>query len=101
MKKQSTSFLLYTGFMIILFLGCKKNDSTIPSSLQSFTEDYPADYNADVRGMPTAKATAEVPLAWYKLAITLTRFIPYQGTGPIFTRGYGYIGLALYESVVP
>ena len=101
MKKQSTTFLLYAGFMIILFLGCKKNDSTVPASLQSFTEDYPADYNADVRGMPTAKATAEVPLAWYKLAITLTRFIPFQGAGPIFTRSYGYIGLALYESVVP
>lgn len=39
-------------------------------------------------------------MAWLNLAITLARTTP-GFTGPVTSRSFGYIGLALYESVVP
>ena len=101
MKQQVKLTLLYAVVLLILFSACKKEESSVPSTIQTVTDDYPADYNAEARGEPAAKATAEVPLAWYKLSINLIRVAPGQATGPVFTRAYGYIGLALYESVVP
>ena len=43
---------------------------------------------------------ADVPLAWFKLAITGLE--PYQVIArPVASRTFGYMGLAFYESVVP
>ena len=101
MKKQVFPLLLSTVVLLMLITGCKKDDSTAsPASLQNTTSNAVA-YNAEVRGTPTAKATAAVPLKWYNLIIDLTRTVPFQGAGPIASRLDGYIGLALYESVVP
>ena len=96
MKTQLKLWMLLAIASFAIFSGCKKEDSLAGSSTQ-----LTASYNAEVGGAPTAKATAAVPLKWYNLIIDLTRTVPFQGAGPIASRLYGYIGLALYESVVP
>ncbi|MDQ6763306.1 MAG: vanadium-dependent haloperoxidase, partial [Bacteroidota bacterium] len=58
-------------------------------------------YNADAQNEQAVKAGANVPAQWYALAIKLGRTTPGQNIGPINARALGYIGLALYESVVP
>ena len=54
-----------------------------------------------MQGAQTSKFNADVPAKWYALAITLARTTPNQGLAPINARAFGYMGLALYESVVP
>lgn len=100
MKKQRTSLLLCAVALLLLFTACKKNDAIAPSSFQS-ADAFAANYNADVRGVPTAQATAEVPLTWYKFSFNLLSSIPWQPGGPISARTFAYMGVALYESVVP
>jgi hypothetical protein len=60
-----------------------------------------AEYNEAVQGEQVLKFNADVPLAWYNLAIKLARTTPNQGLSPVCARTFGYMGLALYESVVP
>lgn len=43
---------------------------------------------------------ASVPLAWFDLALTLTRTTP-GFTPPVAARALGYAGVTLYEAVVP
>ena len=43
---------------------------------------------------------AVVPTAWFDLALTLARTTP-GFTPPVASRAFGYVGLTLYESVVP
>jgi PAP2 superfamily len=74
--------LLFMSFAFILFNGCKKDSTTA---------------NPDI---PTSTYDASVPLAWFKLAISMGRVTP-GNTGPVISRTFGYMGLALYESVVP
>ncbi len=96
MKKQVKPMLLLIGASFIIFTGCKKDDHPVSSC------DHPGiGYNDKMQGNATSKFNADVPLAWYKLAITLTSNTPNQDLGPVSSRNYGYMGLALYESVVP
>lgn len=96
MKKQLKSMLLLIGVLFIIIAGCKKNDhSGLPCDHSG------GEYNDKMRGNETSKFSADVPLAWYKLAISLTSTTPNQDLGPVSSRNYGYMGLALYESVVP
>jgi len=49
---------------------------------------------------PGFLSTGEVPLSWFSLAIRLVRTTPGH-TGPVAARSFGYMGLALYESIAP
>src|ERR1019366_1207772 len=97
MQKQIKSMLLIIGALFILFTGCKKNDHPgFPCDQLSFGEN-----NADLQNAQALKYGVDVPAKWYALAITLSRTTPNQNIGPIVSRTFGYMGLALYESVVP
>jgi hypothetical protein len=95
MKTQLTLLLLLIGVSFIILMGCKKNDSFVSPSSQSATE-----YNEALQGEQALKFNAEVPLKWYALAVTISRTIPGH-LGPIIARDFGYMGVTLYESVVP
>ncbi|HEY5409028.1 MAG TPA: vanadium-dependent haloperoxidase [Ginsengibacter sp.] len=97
MKKQIKMILMLVGAFIVLNLSCRKNDHPGFPCDQSATGENDADFqNAQVM-----KSGANVPAQWYALAIKLGRTTPGQNIGPINARAFGYIGLALYESVVP
>src|SRR3954471_6792159 len=96
MKTQLQSLLLFIGALLVIITGCKKNDYFVPSSAQSAVT-----YDEAVQGAQTLKFNDEVPAKWYALAINLSRTTPNQSPGPIISRTFGYMGLALYESVVP
>ena len=51
-------------------------------------------------GFLAALYNADVPLAWFKLAVSMSLVTP-GNTPPVISRSFGYMGLALYESVVP
>ena len=96
MKTQLKSLLLMAGASLIIFTGCKKNDDFVSPSAQSA-----ATYDEAVQGAQTSKFNGEVPAKWFALAITLSRTTLNQSPGPITSRTFGYMGLALYEAVVP
>ena len=96
MKTQLKSLLLMAGASLIIFTGCKKNDDFVSPSAESA-----ANYDEAVQGAQTSKFNDDVPSKWYALAITLARTTPNQGLAPINARAFGYMGLALYEAVVP
>ncbi len=97
MKMFMKSMLLVIGASFILFTGCKKNDHPGSPCEQSVTDEN----NADVQNSEAVKRGADVPAKWYTLAIKLSRSTPNQNAGPIIARTFGYMGLTLYESVVP
>ncbi len=78
--------LLIIAGAIVIPTGCKK--------------DIDGRHFDGKHGIPASFFDAEVPLAWFKLAITLVRTTP-GNTGPVQSRSFGYMGLSLYESVVP
>lgn len=82
-----------TAASFILLTGCKKEEDVIISSNRS------GSYNASQQIVPALLYTSDVPLAWYKLANTLVRTTPGHAP-PVAARTFGYMGLALYESVV-
>jgi hypothetical protein len=96
MKTQLKSLLLMAGASLIIFTGCKKNDDFVSPSAESA-----ANYDEAVQGAQTSKSNGEVPAKWYALAINLSRTTLNQSPGPIISRTFGYMGLALYEAVVP
>jgi PAP2 superfamily len=49
---------------------------------------------------PASRFDAEVPMAWFDLALALVRTTP-GFTPPVAARAFGYAGVALYEAVVP
>jgi len=100
MKTRIKLILLLAGTSLIILSGCKKNDNFASPSTQSATTNDEVVYDEAVRGVLTSKSNGEVPAKWYALAITLARTTPNQGVAPINARAFGYMGLALYESVV-
>jgi hypothetical protein len=96
MKTQLKSLLLFIGALLVITTGCKKNESFVfPSDPSAATDDDAG------KGGQTSKFNGEVPAKWYALAINLSRTTPNQSPGPTNSRAFGYMGLALYESVVP
>jgi hypothetical protein len=86
MNLKLKSLLLLMAVAFIIPTGCKKDIG---------------DGNFDGKhGAPAELFDAKVPLAWFKLGITLARTTP-GNTGPVASRTFGFMGLALYESVVP
>ena len=83
MKVKLKSMLLLIALAVVFFVGCKKDTTT-----------------QDVVEIPATNYDAAVPLAWFKLAIAMARVTP-GNTGPVQSRTFGYLGLAVYESVVP
>lgn len=83
MKKVSFLLAIIAGMV----MGCKKNEEPGLPCAGSYS-------------IAASKFTADVPAKWYALAITLSRFTPGH-SGPVIARSFGYMGLALYESVVP
>lgn len=83
MKVKLKSMLLLITLAVVFFVGCKKDTTT-----------------QEVVDIPATKYDAAVPLAWFKLAIAMVRVTP-GNTGPVQSRTFGYLGLAVYESVVP
>jgi hypothetical protein len=77
--------------IVVVFItmptGCKKD---------GIIDQYPGKKYS----IPAFLSDAEVPLAWFKLAIKLVRTTA-GNTGPVASRTFGYMGLTLYESVVP
>jgi PAP2 superfamily protein len=56
---------------------------------------------ASAGGWPNASAyDAEVPTAWFDLALVLVRTTP-GFSPPVASRAFGYAGVALYEAVAP
>ena len=86
MKKSMKWLLLFSAITFIIPTGCKK--------------EIGDDHFDGKHFIPAALYDARVPLAWFKLGITLARTTP-GNTGPVVSRTFGYMGLALYESVVP
>ena len=95
MKKQIKTLLLLMGTSLILNISCRKNDHP------GFPCDSSGENNADLQNAQLIKLGADVPAKWYALAIKLSRTTPNQSPGPIISRAFGYMGVALYESVVP
>jgi hypothetical protein len=95
MKTQLKSLLLFVGALLVITTGCKKNESFFPLPQSGATDDDAA------KDGQTSKFNGEVPAQWYALAINLSRTTPNQSPGPINSRVFGYMGLALYESVMP
>jgi hypothetical protein len=85
MKLRLKSALLLTTFAVLFLIGCQKDSTPAPP------------VNPDIQA---STYDASVPLAWFNLAISLARSVP-GNTGPVQSRSFGYLGLALYESVVP
>ena len=92
MKKQITIILMLIGAFIVLNLGCRKNDHP------GFSCDSSGENNADLQNAQLIKLGVNVPAKWYDLAIKLSRTTPNQSPGPINSRTFGYMGLALYEA---
>ena len=86
MNLKMRSFLLIIVAALFVAAGCKKHGGFIQ--------------NEGKHALPTSLYNADVPLAWFKLAVSLSRAIP-GNTGPVASRTFGYMGLALYEAVVP
>jgi hypothetical protein len=86
MKTHMKWMLLFIGIAFFIPTGCKKEDG--------------GGHLDGKHGIPAALYDAEVPLAWFKLGIALARTTP-GNTGPVISRTFGYMGLSLYESVVP
>ena len=97
MKMKLKLMLPFIGALFILFTGCKKNDKPGPHC-DPFANGI---NNADLQNAEAVKLGADVPAAWYALAIKLSRSTPNQSVGPIIARTFGYMGVTLYESVVP
>jgi hypothetical protein len=96
MKKEIKTLLLLMTAIMILNVSCRKNDHPgFPCDSSS------AENNADLQNAQLIKLGADIPAKWYALAIKLSRTTPNQSPGPINSRAFGYMGLALYESVVP
>ena len=86
MKLKMRSLVVIILAAFLLPTGCKKEDGHIqPIGKNGFLASL---YNADV------------PLAWFKEAVSLSLATP-GTTPPVASRTFGYMGLALYESVVP
>lgn len=77
--KRKISKILLLHVILVVFLSCKSND-------------FP--------GTPPKKYPADVAIAWIKMQQKL-----FMGTPDLLphitTRTYGYVGLSLYESIVP
>jgi PAP2 superfamily len=86
MKTKMKLLMPLFALAFILPTGCKK--------------EVIGDQNPGKHNIPAFLSDAEVPLAWFKLAIALVRTTA-GNTGPVASRTFGYMGLALYESVVP
>jgi hypothetical protein len=84
LKMKFLALIMIAAFLIPM--GCRKENRVDP----------PIGKN----GFLAALYNAEVPLAWFKMAIYLSLTTP-GTTGPVASRTFGYMGLALYESVVP
>ena len=97
MKLNLITMLLFTGTSIMLLAGCKKNDNPGSQSDRPVTDEF----NADVQNAVLLKVGVNVPAQWYALGIKLSRTTPNQSIAPINARAFGYMGIALYESVVP
>ena len=97
MKKQTKIILMLLCTFIFLNVSCRKNDH----------HGSPCDQNglgandADLQNAQAMKSGANIPAAWYSLAIKLIRTVPNQNIAPIAARALAYIGLAMYESVAP
>lgn len=50
--------------------------------------------------LPAAQSDSSVPVAWFKLALQLAKSAP-GFTPPVTSRLFGYMGVTLYEAVVP
>jgi PAP2 superfamily len=97
MKKQIKVMVMLLGAFVILNVSCRKNEHYgSPCGQPAAGEN-----DADLQNAQAMKSGANVPAQWYALAIKLARSVPNQNIGPINARAFGYIGLALYESVVP
>ena len=86
MKLKMRILVLIITAAFLMSTGCKKEDGHIP----------PIGKNGNL----AALYNADVPLAWFKEAVSLSLATP-GTTGPVASRTFGYMGLALYESVVP
>lgn len=95
MKIKLKPMLLVIASSILLFTSCKKNDFPGQHCNQ------PAENDADLQQALALKQGANVPAAWYALVIKMSGMIPNQNAGPIISRTFGYMGVTLYESVVP
>ena len=84
MKVKLKLILLTFTLGLVILIGCKKDPTTpyVPTEPETSIYD------------------ASVPLAWFKLAIAMVKVTP-GNTGPVQSRTFGYLGLAVYESVVP
>ncbi len=92
-----TSLLLIASVLFALITGCKKNDGPGSPCNQPYREEN----DADVQNAMTLKFGTDVPAKWWALAINLSRTTANQNAGPIIARTFGYMGITLYESVVP
>jgi PAP2 superfamily len=93
--KIKLMLLFITAGAFILPSGCKKQDADIQVYKIST-----AGNNSTQQIVPAILFNFEVPLKWYALANTLIRKIP-SNAPPVAARTFGYMGLALYESIVP
>ncbi|MEO8109639.1 MAG: vanadium-dependent haloperoxidase [Ginsengibacter sp.] len=95
-KTQLRLMLLLIAASFILITGCKKNEPPFSPC------DHLAagDYNPKIMGDETSRFSSEVPEKWYAIIVQISKTIPGHIAG-VIARDYGYLGLALYESVVP
>jgi hypothetical protein len=77
--------------LAIILMVANKTASALPSNQQTHTPSFtPKD---------AGQFDTEVPVAWFNLAYELARS---EGlTPPVAARTFGYLGVALYEAIVP
>jgi hypothetical protein len=98
MSINKSKFVLWLRWIVLLalclaiiLLVANQAAAALPSSQQTHTPPFtPKDAN---------QFDTEVPVAWFDLAYELARS---EGlTPPVAARTFGYLGVALYEAVVP
>lgn len=77
MYVKTTIPFLFSLFLLVLVVGCRKDEKITPAK---------------------SGQTAAVPTQWYDLSLKLTKETP-GFTPPVAARAFGYVGLSLYEAV--
>lgn len=86
---------LLPGFflLVLLAMGCRKQEEMVPSQDPSFSPSK-AQLKTDA-----GKFDAYIAQSWYNLALQLVQETPGH-TPPIAARSFGYMGITLYEVIV-
>src|SRR6476661_7743904 len=93
MKKIFKKLFPLAGLMVIIGIGCRKQDQIVinPNALSNSSE-------ADAQNGAN-RFDSYIPQTWYNLTMKLIVETPGH-TPPIAARSFGYMGITLYEALL-